>query len=110
MPIDPITQLQAGLIPTIERTARTTHTPDLESPATTPGAASFGDLFKEAVLRLDQLQKEADGAAVDLATGASVDIHDVMIAFQKADLGMQLAVQVRNKLVEAYQEIMRMPL
>lgn len=110
MPIDPVTQLQAGLIPTIERTARTTGAPNPQSPTVPAGAASFGDLFKEAVLRLDQLQKEADGAAVDLATGGSVDIHDVMIAFQKADLGMQLAVQVRNKLVEAYQEIMRMPL
>ncbi len=110
MPIDPVTQLQAGLISTIERAARTTRAPNVEGPTTTPGASSFGDLFKEAVLRLDQLQKEADGAAVDLATGGSVDIHDVMIAFQKADLGMQLAVQVRNKLVEAYQEIMRMPL
>ena len=40
----------------------------------------------------------------------SVDVHEAMIALQRADLTLQLAMQVRNKLVQAYQEVMRMPL
>jgi flagellar hook-basal body complex protein FliE len=39
----------------------------------------------------------------------SVDVHDAMIALQRAEMSLQLAVQVRNKLVQAYQDIMRMP-
>jgi flagellar hook-basal body complex protein FliE len=56
---------------------------------------------------------ESSGAAANDAVGrmldGSGDVHDAMIALQRADLAMQLAVQVRNKLVQAYQDIMRMP-
>ncbi len=70
--------------------------------------ASFGELVQDALEQLNRLQQEADDAATRLAIGEPVDLHDVMIAVQKADLGFQLALQVRNKLIEAYQEIMRM--
>ncbi|HEY66046.1 MAG TPA: flagellar hook-basal body complex protein FliE [Caldilineae bacterium] len=72
------------------------------------GGASFGELVRDALEQLNRLQQEADDAATRLALGEPVDLHDVMIAVQKADLGFQLALQVRNKLIEAYQEIMRM--
>ena len=72
------------------------------------GGASFGDLVRDALVQLDRLQKEANDAAARFAAGEPVDLHDVMIAMQKADLGFRLALQVRNRLIEAYQEIMRM--
>jgi flagellar hook-basal body complex protein FliE len=68
----------------------------------------FGDALSDAVKSLDSMQKEADAASAAMATGDDVEIHDVMLAQDRASLSMQLAVQVRNKMVEAYQDIMRM--
>jgi flagellar hook-basal body complex protein FliE len=70
----------------------------------------FGDLLSKAINQLAQLESEANNAAVNLATGEPVEIHDVMVAMEQANLGFQLALQVRNKLIDAYQEIMRMPI
>ena len=71
-------------------------------------SASFGDVLKAAVHNVDRLQGEADTAIADLATGRQTDIHGTMIAMEKADISFQLVMQVRNKLVTAYEEIMRM--
>jgi flagellar hook-basal body complex protein FliE len=51
---------------------------------------------------------EANGAVASMVEGQG-DVHEAMIALQRADLTLQLSVQIRNKLVQAYQEIMRMP-
>jgi flagellar hook-basal body complex protein FliE len=62
---------------------------------------------------LDQLnttQQAADAGAAQLAAGAPVDLHQVMIQMEQANLSLGLALQVRNKLIEAYQEISRMPI
>lgn len=103
MAIDPIPQIRQSLPLAVEKT---TNLP-LRSP-TSPVGASFGDLVRDALEQLNRLQVEANQAAIDLVAGEPVDLHDVMIAIEKANLGFQLALQVRNKLVEAYQEIMRM--
>ncbi|MFN0074120.1 MAG: flagellar hook-basal body complex protein FliE [Chloroflexota bacterium] len=81
--------------------------PAAPKPAT-PAAGGFGDALGDAVKSLDGLQKEADSASTAMAAGEDVEIHDVMLAQDRASLSMQLAVQVRNKMVEAYQDIMRM--
>lgn len=82
--------------------------PAAPSIRTSTGESGFGDAFGEAVKSLDALQKEADAQSGRLAAGEAVEVHDVMLAYDRASLTMQLAVQVRNKLVEAYQDIMRM--
>ena len=69
---------------------------------------SFGDMLKDAVRTVDRLHHEADTAITDLTTGRETDIHRTMVAMEKADISFQLAMQVRNKLVTAYEEIMRM--
>jgi flagellar hook-basal body complex protein FliE len=71
-------------------------------------ASSFGSMLQDAVSQLDALQKTADANQTRLATGQPVDLHEVMISMEQSSLGMQLAMQVRNKLIEAYQEISRM--
>lgn len=76
----------------------------------TPEAQSFGTALQQALDRVEQDQKNASDAAVQLATGQVSDIAEVMIASERANLSLGLAVQVRNKVLEAYQEIMRMPL
>ncbi len=103
MAIDPVVRIREGLLPAVEGL-----TNPRPRPPASPAGASFGELVHEALAQLNRLQVEADQAATDLVAGEPVDLHDVMIAIEKANLGFQLALQVRNKLVEAYQEIMRM--
>src|ERR687895_458580 len=80
------------------------------SPAKTAAApgADFGAALKDAVGALGQLGQQADASTMKLATGEPIDIHEVMLNTEQASLGFSMAVQVRNKLVEAYQEVMRM--
>ena len=68
----------------------------------------FGSMVKSAVESLDTTQKQADEEIAKAVTGESPDIHKTIIALQTADLKFQLGLQVRNKLVGAYEEIMRM--
>ena len=75
----------------------------------TPLAQTFGNYLKEAASNYSDVQSQADSMIQHLAVGDKVDIHDVALAVQKAAITNQLAIQVRNRLVEAYQEVMRMP-
>ena len=72
------------------------------------GGASFGQVLKDSLAQVNSLQHEADRAIQALATGASGTLHDTMLAIQKAELSFKLMMQVRNKIVEAYQEVLRM--
>jgi flagellar hook-basal body complex protein FliE len=75
-----------------------------------PAETSFGETIKKAVSEVNDLQTQADEIANKLAAGEAVEIHQAMIAMQKAVTALQFTVQVRNKIIEAYQEIMRMQL
>lgn len=74
----------------------------------TSTSADFGQMLTEALTRLNQQENVANQAITGLAVGDDIELHQVMLSMQEADLGFQLALQVRNKLVEAYQEVMRM--
>jgi len=69
---------------------------------------SFQNALANAVQELNGVQNQADDAIARLAMGDNVDLHDVTIAVEEANIAFSLALQVRNKLVEAYQEVMRM--
>lgn len=69
---------------------------------------SFADTLNEAIGSVNQLQKASDKGMQDLATGRTDNIADVMIASEKADIALKLMVQVRNKIIDAYQEVMKM--
>jgi flagellar hook-basal body complex protein FliE len=74
-----------------------------------PGhSGSFATLLQQSLERVDSLQHEADAAVRAFALGQAPSVHDTMIAMEKADLSLRLTTKVRNKVVEAYQEIMRM--
>lgn len=75
--------------------------------ATAPAAPDFGDAMARGVQQVSDAEKAADAAALDVATGGSTDLHQLMAATSKASLSVDLLVQVRNRAVEAYQEIMR---
>jgi len=64
-------------------------------------------MFKNAINSVNRQQRVADQAIEDLATGRNADIHRTMIEMEKADVSFQLVMQVRNKLITAYEEIMR---
>jgi flagellar hook-basal body complex protein FliE len=68
----------------------------------------FGSMMKDMVESIDQSQKSAETEIAKAVTGESPDIHRTIIALQSADLKFQLGLQVRNKLIGAYDEIMRM--
>ncbi len=71
-------------------------------------ASDFATTLKDAIRSVDTLQKDSDLKMQQLATGQSTNIHETMIATEKADIALRLMVQVRNKIIEAYQEIMKM--
>lgn len=78
------------------------------APGKTEEGASFGDVLKDAISTVNDLQKQSDHEIQKLMTGETEDLHTTMIAVQKADLSFQMMMQVRNKIVSAYQEIMRL--
>ncbi len=69
---------------------------------------TFGQQLENAVSGVDLQQQDAESKVSSMLAGGGTDVHDAMIAVQKADLSFQLMLQVRNRVVQAYQEIERM--
>jgi flagellar hook-basal body complex protein FliE len=67
-----------------------------------------GDFFGELVGKVNDLQTQADSKIKNMVTGESRELHEVMIAVEKASISFQFLTQVRNKALEAYSEVMRM--
>ncbi|WP_051327923.1 flagellar hook-basal body complex protein FliE [Desulfatirhabdium butyrativorans] len=72
------------------------------------GTPSFGEMLKNTLSEVNREQNSADDAVKNLATGRDKDIHHTMIEMEKASVSLNLMMQVRNKVLDAYQEIMRM--
>ena len=79
-----------------------------EADQATPGDKGFTDLLKESIDKANDIQLQADRAAKELAAGRNKNIHETMLLMEKADMSLRLVMQVRNKIIEAYREIMRM--
>ena len=77
------------------------------NPKSSPGSV-FGEVLQKHINEVDELQKDSDKMSEKLAMGEVDNLHDVVIASEKADLALNLTIQVKNKIVEAYQEMMRM--
>ncbi len=84
--------------------------PEIRTPGSQEGekGTGFGEILKDAISTVNELQHQSDQEIQKLMTGESQDLHTTVIAMQKADLSFQMMMQVRNKIVQAYQEIMRM--
>ncbi|MBN2579317.1 MAG: flagellar hook-basal body complex protein FliE [Pirellulales bacterium] len=89
-------------------------TPSLPSLPTLGGthaaesAAPFKDFLLDSIQQVNQMQQEANQAVEQLATGGEVSPAEVLTAVQKADLAFKMMIQVRNKLVDAYNEVQAM--
>jgi len=81
----------------------------MPSSKTEKSEKTFASFLKEGIAEVNQLQKTSDKMSTDIATGDSENIHETMLMATKAGLSFNLMVQVRNKALEAYSEIMRMP-
>ena len=83
--------------------------PNRMGSAGSPDAAtpSFGDTLKNAFAEVNDLQNKSIAMSTAFATGQTSDVHSVMIAMQKASVALTMTMEIRNKVVDAYQEIMR---
>lgn len=101
-------------VPGIESVGFQPYVPPTVSPAAAPAASGatgtdFGSLVVDGLERLEGVQDHADKLAVQAATGDLASMHDYTIAATEAAVTTQLTVAVRNKAIEAFNEIMRMP-
>ena len=78
------------------------------SSAPKAAASGFADSLNSAISQVNKAQVDADRAIEQLHSGEQKNLHEVMITMEKADISLRLMVQMRNKALEAYQEIMRM--
>lgn len=70
-------------------------------------SVDFSSMLKDALKDVNGAQLEADDAVQKVLSGETKDIHSTMIALQKADVSLKMMLEVRNKIMEAYQEVMR---
>ena len=81
----------------------------IEKPGSpTETGKAFGNLFQDAVTQVEQYRLQAEDAAGRFMNGESEEIHHVILAGQRAEIAFETFLQVRNKAVQAYQEVMRM--
>ncbi|WP_029913234.1 flagellar hook-basal body complex protein FliE [Pelobacter seleniigenes] len=88
------------------------HLKGLAKPQHAPSVSDIGNKFSEAlknsISQVNSAQVSADKAAEQIAAGETKNLHEAMIKLEEADISMRLMVQIRNKALDAYQEVMRM--
>jgi flagellar hook-basal body complex protein FliE len=90
----------ANLLPPVSESIKPNHA--------TGAKADFGSYLKNALGEVNQLQQMADKAIQNLVADGKGDLQETMVALEKADVSFRFMMQVRNKVLEAYQEIIRM--
>ncbi len=91
----------------LENTAKLAQSGGGESPKS-GNKTEFLNLLEKGIQEINTSSKVAEKASMDLASGKSSNIHETMLAVTKAELGFSMMVQLRNKMIEAYQDVMRM--
>lgn len=77
--------------------------------ATGPAQGGFAKQLQNAIQEVDNLQTRRDEMVDGMVSGKTTEVHDVMIAAKESQLAFELLMEIRNKLLESYQEIMRLP-
>jgi len=75
-----------------------------------PDSGSFGQMLKNSIDQVSQLQQQSSESINDLVTGKHTNIHQTMIAMEKSSVAFELLMQSRNKVVDAYKEVLRTPI
>src|SRR5881227_482820 len=94
LPISPISSSSAIAAPSFDSGSK--------------GAGAFGAILQDAMGKVGELQNDASKSVESFLSGEGDDLHKTIMTTQRADLAMELFLQVRNKVVSAYQEVMRM--
>ncbi len=76
----------------------------------TEGTGSFGEALNKSISNLDGVNKVAASKMEAFSSGQNIEVHDVMLSMEKSGMAMNMAVQVRNRMIDAYNEINRMQL
>jgi flagellar hook-basal body complex protein FliE len=97
-----------GLIGNSASIQRGPAVPGRSAPDSAQNAPSFRDALQEQIDQVNELQNAATVAMEDLATGRRDDLEGVILATQKADIAFKMLLQVRNKVVDAYEEVKQM--
>ena len=100
--------MDKGLIGPINPNLQMPEIDAIKRPEIGKSDSSFGAVLKDAISTVNELHKQSNQEIEKLMTGESEDLHNTVIAMQNADLSFQMMMQVRNKIVQAYQEIIRM--
>ena len=69
---------------------------------------TFGEILAESIRQVNNLETQADDAIKNLIVGEAGNVHETLIALQRAEISMRMLVEVRSKVISAYQEVMRM--
>jgi flagellar hook-basal body complex protein FliE len=80
----------------------------IQAPSDTSGGGAFRNVLEGAINKVEQTGKEATQAVEGFLGGEGQELHTAILATQRADLAFELGLQVRNKVISAYQEVMRM--
>ena len=83
------------------------HENNVQSAKDSPAGSAFSQILDQSVGKVNRLQNTADKAVTDLTTGNRGDLHQTMIAVEKASVAFELMMQIRNKIVTAYETVMR---
>jgi len=103
--------MQSAIVPISRiQSAAALHSNEAPAAAQPGESTGFGQVLNNAFDQLNQTAQRSDGLAEAFAAGEDIEIHEVMVAMQETQIAFELAAQVRNRAVEAYQEIMRMQL
>ena len=108
MGIDRVMALRAQILERNEALSRASQVP-AATPATEAKPASFADTLQDAFKQVNQAQSQAGELSAAYERGETIDIAKVMLARQQASVGFEATLQVRNKLLSAYKDIMSMP-
>ena len=90
------------------KTAREMQVQGMDAPAAADNAKTFSEVLRNSVDQVNQYQHQADTAIDNLISGRTKNIHETMLSIERADTSLKLMMQVRNKILDAYREIMRM--
>ena len=103
--------IQSGNMENIVQNGRTIQAPvapEIAGAEGAEGTRSFGQMLTESIEKTNEIQLQADHAAKELAAGRNKNIHETMLMIEKADMSFRMMMQVRNKILDAYREIIRM--
>jgi flagellar hook-basal body complex protein FliE len=81
---------------------------DVASPGSSPGGSAFGSVLSDAISKVESFSNNATTSVNNFLSGEGEELHKVALATQQADLSFQLFMQVRNKVVTAYNQVMQM--